>query len=428
MTSLTRRSLVVAVGLTAFAGAACGESTSRAATAQTPVTFDLGALPTVTSQALGAVGPTAVAPAPVGAAGSAVSSAGDQSPEGALAPAGAVTSRSFTIAVSGDTLMHRPLVNEARDDAGGSGYDFTPMFARIAPLVSRADLAICHLETPVAPDGEELSTFPYYGVPPEVAAGLASAGYDRCSTASNHTFDRGTDGIDATIAALTANGIAESGMASDPNSTLPATFVVNGVNVAHLSYTFSYNGIHVPEADRWRSNLIDPGRMLVDAAAVRAAGAEYVIVSVHAGSEGSAIPNEQQRVVADVLTASGMVDLVVGHHAHVLQPIEQVNGHWVLFGLGNLISNMPTDPSWPRSTQDGAIVLITVSSNSDGTLVTEQPVVMPTWMQHGDYVIRSVLDDLADPAVDGALRDEVEASLARTTKVLGRYLATAPSP
>lgn len=333
-----------------------------------------------------------------------------------------IPTRRFTISVSGDTLMHRPLVNQAREYAGGSGHDFAPMFARIAPLVTSADLAICHLETPVAPAGEELSTFPYYGVPAEVATGLASAGYDRCSTASNHTFDRGTTGIDATIEALTAAGIAQSGMESDPNATVPAVFAVNGVAIAHLSYTFSYNGIYVPEEHRWRSHLIDTAQMVADAAAVRAAGAEYVIVSVHAGSEGSATPNDQQRSVAEELTASGLVDLIIGHHAHVLQPIQQVNARWVLFGLGNLISNLPTGPDWPRSAQDGAIVTITVGPGADGALVTEPPVVTPTWVEHGDYVIRSVLDDLADPAIDGGLREELDRSLARTTKVLGDFL------
>ena len=76
------------------------------------------------------------------------------------------------------------------------------MLARIAPLIGAADLGVCHLETPIAPPGEALSTAPLYGVPAEVATALAAAHYDRCSTASNHSLDRGTTGIDATVAAL----------------------------------------------------------------------------------------------------------------------------------------------------------------------------------------------------------------------------------
>ena len=91
------------------------------------------------------------------------------------------------MAFTGDTLIHRPIVARANAYAGGSGYDFTPMFARIAPLVSSVDLAVCHMETPVAPPGEALSGHPIYGVPVEVLAAIADAGYDRCSTASTHS-------------------------------------------------------------------------------------------------------------------------------------------------------------------------------------------------------------------------------------------------
>ena len=418
-----RPALVAMFGV-GLLGVACSSAELGQVSSSPPATFDVGVLPSQPPP----VAPAQVAPSPVAQAQVAPSPGSEVAavpPDSAAQPTAA--SRRFTISVSGDTLMHRPLVNRAREYAGGVGHDFSPMFARIAPLVMAADLAICHLETPVAPTGEELSTFPYYGVPAEVAGGLASAGYDRCSTASNHTFDRGVAGIEATIDALTAAGIAQSGMESDPNATLPAPFVVNGVTVAHLSYTFSYNGIHVPDEHLWRSHLIDTAHMVADAAAVRAAGAEYVIVSVHAGSEGSATPNEQQRAVAEALTASGLVDLVVGHHAHVLQPIEQINGHWVLFGLGNLISNLPTGPDWPRSSQDGAIVTITVGPGADGALVTGQPVVAPTWVEHGDYVIRSVLDDLADPSIVGGLREELEQSLARSTKVLANFIPGVPA-
>ncbi len=212
-----------------------------------------------------------------------------------------------------------------------------------------------------------------------------------------------------------------------PTAPLPTPFTVNGVVVAHLSYTFSFNGVHVPAAELWRSNLIDPARIVADAAAERAAGAEYVIVSLHAGDEGSSMPNDQQRWVAEALTASGLIDLVVGHHAHVLQPIEQLNGRWVMFGLGNLISNMPTSPDWPASTQDGAIVLVGVARAPDGSLVTATPTVVPTWVEHGRYVVRPVLTDLADPGTPDGLRPELERSLARTTRVLGKYVVAPPS-
>ena len=135
-------------------------------------------------------------------------------------------------------------------------------------------------------------------------------------------------------------------------------FVADGFRVAHLSYTFGYNGLRLPPGEEWRSALIDPQRIIADATQARQLGAEVVIVSMHWGIEGRRDVTPEQRAVAEQVTASGTVDLIVGHHAHVLQPIEQINGVWVIFGLGNMISNLPTGPRWPAACQDGAVAVV----------------------------------------------------------------------
>ena len=162
------------------------------------------------------------------------------------------------MAFTGDILPHSPLVARAKRNAQG----FSPMFEDITPLIASADLAICHLETPIAPEGESLSTFPFFGVPATIAEAIAKAGFDRCSTASNHTYDRGVKGIDETINALLANDVAQSGMARTPSEIEPQIFSVKGVTLSHLSYTFSYNGLALPQDQEWRSALIDTDRIL----------------------------------------------------------------------------------------------------------------------------------------------------------------------
>lgn len=333
--------------------------------------------------------------------------------------------RSFTMAFTGDNLTHSPIVRQAGRNAGGAGFDFRPMYDQVRDVLRSVDVAVCHLETPIVPPGEALSTAPIYGVPPQVADGLAHAGYRRCSTASNHTLDRGVAGIEATVVNLERVGIAQVGMARTPAEAVAPVFTVRDVRVAHLSYTFSYNGLQPPPGEAWRSNLIDAPRIFADAADARDRGAEVVVVSLHDGNEGSAVPTTRQRSVAEAITAFGMVDLVVGHHAHVLQPIEQVNGRWVLFGLGNFISNMPTGPQWPAASQDGAIVTVTVTEQDDGSFVVEQPVVHPTWVHRdaGGWLIRLVQRDLADPATPPGLRAALQASLERTQRLLGPFLA-----
>jgi poly-gamma-glutamate capsule biosynthesis protein CapA/YwtB (metallophosphatase superfamily) len=307
---------------------------------------------------------------------------------------------------------------------GSGSYQFAPMFARIAPLLSSVDLAVCHLETPVAPPGEAISGFPVYGVPREIVAGIASAGFDRCTTASNHSLDRGLTGIDATVNELEAAGIGNVGMARTPAEAEPQVFVVKGVPLAQLDYTFGLGGRRLPADQPWRVRFLDADRIVADARLARDRGAQYVIVNLHWGQEKSWRVTTEQRTLAEVLTASGAVDLVVGEHVHVLQPIEQVNGHWVVYGTGDLLSNLPGgDTSFPPSTQDGAVVTVSVTRGADGTFTTARPVVHPTWVDHDGYVIRPVLDDLADPATPPAVRAELARSLARTRAVVGDFVA-----
>lgn len=325
-------------------------------------------------------------------------------------------------------MVHTPLIVQAGRNAAAShssdSFDFRPMFVRVAPLISNADVAICHLETPVAPEGEPLSTFPYFGVPQEITQAIADAGFDRCSTASNHVYDRGTDGIDATVNALESHGVSQVGMARTPAEIEPRVFTVNGTKITHLSYTFSYNGLRLPENQQWRSAVIDPERILRDAAIARNIGAEVVIVSMHWGTEKDSQPNTMQTTIANELTTSGLIDLIVGHHAHVVQSIVQMNGIWVLFGLGNVLSNLPTDERWPAKSQDAVIATINMTISTSGQVSVDRPVIYPTWVDkdHG-WVIRSVLDDLDDPNVSLGTKAILEISRQRTAVVLGDYFA-----
>ena len=226
-----------------------------------------------------------------------------------------------TMAFSGDILIHSQLWQRATVNNGGSGYDFDPMFAAVKPIVNSVDFAICHLEVPVAPPGKAPSTFPLYGAPVEIVASVAKAGYDHCSTASNHTLDQGTAGIDATVNAFDANGITESGMARTPKEIEPRVLEANGIKFTHLSYTFGFNGLSLPSGQPWRSAEINPTRIIADAKKARSLGAQLVIVSMHWGTETVAAVSSYQRKAAEAITASGQVDLVIGHHAHVLQKI-----------------------------------------------------------------------------------------------------------
>jgi poly-gamma-glutamate capsule biosynthesis protein CapA/YwtB (metallophosphatase superfamily) len=254
--------------------------------------------------------------------------------------------RSFTLVAGGDVLLHEPLWAQAEADAaaaGTGGLDFRPLLAGVAPVVQGADVAICHLETPLAPPGGPYRGYPAFSGPPEIAPALADTGFDACSTASNHTFDQGAAGIDRTLATLDAAGVRHAGSARTPAEAEAITLIPTPVaDVALLSYTFGFNGIPAPGGEDWRGARIDEGRILSDAARARTAGAEVVVVALHWGEEYRTEPTATQRDLGPRLVASPDVDLVLGHHAHVVQPVEAVGDEWLVYGMGNFVADHET--------------------------------------------------------------------------------------
>ncbi|GHH71473.1 lipoprotein [Streptomyces sulfonofaciens] len=251
--------------------------------------------------------------------------------------------RGFTLLASGDVLPHDSIIRQAGADAGGRGYDFAPMLAGVRPVVSRADLAICHMETVYGANGE-YTGYPAFKSPPEVAAGLRATGYDACSTASNHTLDDGAEGVRRTLDALDQAGVRHTGSArTAAEAGAPSWLPAGGAKVAHLAYTYGTNDVPLPAGRPWTVNLIDRDRIVGDARAARRAGADVVVVSMHWGTEWQDEPDERQLTLARELTAARTagrpdIDLILGTHAHVPQAYEKVSGTWVVYGMGDQIA------------------------------------------------------------------------------------------
>jgi hypothetical protein len=330
--------------------------------------------------------------------------------------------RTFTLVATGDVLLHTALWDQARADAASSGHpgghDFGPMLAGIRPVVRGADVAICHMETPIAPTGGPFSSYPSFSVPPEIAPALAATGYDACTTASNHTYDRGAEGVRRTLDALDAAGIRHAGSARTPEEAgAPTMLDVDGVRLALLSYTFGFNGIPAPDGQAWRSNPIDERRILADAGIARRRGAEVVVVALHWGDEYNHEPNGQQQALAPRLIRSPDIDLLLGHHAHVVQPIEAVDGEWVVYGMGNLVSNQG---SQGPDKLEGLLVRFTFTERSDGhwqATMAEFSAVLTD--DRGPIRVVDVRRALADPATDPRLRPRLETAWHRTATIAG---------
>lgn len=325
----------------------------------------------------------------------------------------------FTMVLGGDVLVHTGVWSQAAAYAGaGERFDFRPMFAPLRTLLTVADVAICHLETPVSPNDANLSSFPVFNVPHEIVDAIAWSGYDGCSTASNHSLDQGIAGIRATIDALEGAGLRHAGTASNQQESREITlYHVGKARIAHLSYSFSFNG-RTPVFG-WEANRLEVSRILADARRARKAGSDLTVVSLHWGSEYQHAATAGQRWIADRLTGSGLVDLVVGHHAHVVQPIGRSNGVPVAYGMGNQLSGQRASSLGTPSVEDGVLVWA-VAELVHGRYRVTEVLVTPTWVAPSTYRILPAQATADDPALPGWLRAAARASFGRT---MGEVLA-----
>lgn len=338
-------------------------------------------------------------------------------PEATTAP----SKTRLTVVAAGDLLVHPPLTEQAaRDarDAGHSGHDFTRVLAAVRDRVSGADLAICHMETPLAePDGP-FTGYPIFSVPPSLADAAAWAGFDTCSTASNHSLDTGMEGIIRTLDNLDRVGLRHTGTArSAEEAARPNVIDVSGVKVAHLSYTFSFNGIPLPEGRPWAANLIDRDAILAEARRAREHGAEIVILSMQWGTEYQNAPDLGQLGLARELLASADIDLIIGHHVHVVQPFEKIDGKWVAYGLGNLTARFP-DGS-PENTQDSVVPEFTFTRTDSGRWEVTDVTVLPVFME---YRPAARVVDLAAATTDETLPASRRADYARIKRRIAGYV------
>jgi poly-gamma-glutamate synthesis protein (capsule biosynthesis protein) len=248
--------------------------------------------------------------------------------------------RTVSIVSTGDILLHERLWAQAKADGTDGNLDFYPQLADLEPVISSADLALCHLETPLADLGVDYEGYPTFNAPPQITVAITKLGFDMCGTASNHSLDQGFSGLQRTIEILNAAGIPHTGTAvSQADASKPLIMDVkteNGiVKVAILSYTYGFNGFERDADKMWSANLIDPVAIIDEAKLARSQGAEIVVAKMHWGSEYTNKANEFQTSVAQELADSGQIDLIDGSHSHTVQPLTQIGNTWIAYSHGN---------------------------------------------------------------------------------------------
>ncbi len=320
------------------------------------------------------------------------------------------------MAFTGDLLIHNRVNTTAAANAADDtfrDYDYESLLAPIAPLVAEVDWAVCHLEVNLSADNTRLHPYPVFRAPGDLAHDMRRIGYDSCTTASNHVLDHGARGVAETLGVLDDADLRHSGSARDPDERFDSIWIEPAdVRVANLSYTYGFNGFSVPSEMPWLSNLIDEQRILAEAARARADGAEYVVLSLHWGEQYRTTPSRQQRELGPRLLASPDIDLIVGHHAHTVQPIDRIDGEWLVYGMGNLLS-----ASTQAIRRDELLVRVTATETAGGTFSTELQVI-PLHLDPVTLTVHRSDPRVRPPDLDQRLARELDASWARVTAVL----------
>jgi poly-gamma-glutamate capsule biosynthesis protein CapA/YwtB (metallophosphatase superfamily) len=315
--------------------------------------------------------------------------------------------RTFTVAGVGDILLHFPVNQSAREHGGGTAWDYRPMFDGVRDRISGADFAICHKEGVISADDTNLTQAgtKVFNSPRSIAEALADAGFDACDTASNHTWDRGAAGVRDTLDALDAAGVGHAGASrSAEEAANPPIYDVKGVQLGHMAYSYTIPNsgsptTTVPESMPWLREMLWPvlgvEGILEHARAIRERGAEFVVVSMHWGDEYVTRPNATQRQMARQLLESPEIDLILGDHVHVVQPCEKINDKYVIYGMGNFLSNQsPTQAASLRiDTEDGTLNTFTVEEVSPGTFRTTRYEVAPTRVERPGHRIVEATPD-----------------------------------
>ncbi|WP_370646391.1 CapA family protein [Arthrobacter sp. zg-Y238] len=325
------------------------------------------------------------------------------------------TENCFSLMLAGDLLVHPQLWEQAAADAGATGkgpLDFEPLLAGQRTYISGSDLAVCHMETPVAePDGP-YTGYPMFNVPPQILTAAAAVGYSGCTTASNHTIDAGTAGLNRTLGVLDSLGLAHTGSyAAETGAGAPMRLSAPAGELAVIEATYGLNGL-VAEYP-WQVDLLDAPAMIAKAKAARAEGADVVVAAIHAGEEYASVPNVQQVETAHALADSGEFDFIYGHHTHSVLPIENYNGTWIVYGLGNAVTELSP---WYDVNNEGLIVRAQFARDDAGAWTVSDLAWAPSVIVRDPYRWCSVAGDL--PQGECAPPAQREAVRARTVPVV----------
>jgi poly-gamma-glutamate synthesis protein (capsule biosynthesis protein) len=340
-------------------------------------------------------------------------------------------SSQVTLLAVGDNLIHIEVVESGEQEDGSLNYDH--LYSNLKDEISAADIAVVNQETILGGDDFKYSGYPAFNSPTEIGDALIAAGFDVVLQATNHTMDMGEKGIDHAIAYWKEHpGIVTLGINESQEDSEAITIIEkNGIKIAMLNYTYSLNGYSLPDDKPYLVNMLDKDKMEQD---IRKAEemADFTIVFPHWGTEYVYTATSSQEDLTSFYYDLG-VDLVIGSHPHVLEPVEWIEtekGHKMLvyYSLGNFLSYQKEAPRML-----GGMAFVTITKDESGTYISDADITpIVTHYEHGpadyNYGIYKLSDysealasvhGVSDIAQQGSLTYQKTVDLAK--KVLGSW-------
>lgn len=290
-----------------------------------------------------------------------------------------------TILAVGDIMFHLPQVKSAYIKESNS-YDFTSVFKYVKPYISAADISIGNFETVTSGNDIGFSGYPRFNSPVETIQALKDAGFDILNTANNHALDRGKEGIINTIDYINSYGMKNIGTYKEPTEDILIEDI-NGIKIAFLSYCYGFNGLEsilTEEELSYMVNEIDEEKIKEDIEKAKLLNSDVVVVFIHWGNEYEREPSQYQIDLGRNMINWG-ANIVLGSHPHVIQKAEiiNVNGkdNFILYSMGNFISNQRKETMGNKYTEDGIMVKIELEKDKEKGTNIKDITYIPTWVR-----------------------------------------------
>ncbi|ASN07119.1 CapA family protein [Virgibacillus necropolis] len=289
----------------------------------------------------------------------------------------------ITLSAIGDLLIHDTVYQDAFN---GNHYNFNPMLEKVAPFLQQSSVTMANQETMIGGVEIGLSSYPAFNTPKKMGDALKDAGIDVVTIANNHTLDHGETAIQEATSYWESLDMMYTGAykSREDQNEIRVLQTNQDITIAFLAYTYGTNGIPVPKGKEYLVNLIDKNKIAADIKEAKKLS-DVIILSLHYGNQYERMPNKRQKDLVQFAADQG-VQVVIGHHPHVLQPVDWVEGKngnktFVAYSLGNFLSGQ--DEFYRRI---GGMVQFTirktVNEDAEDKLEVVSPKFLPTFVDY----------------------------------------------